>query len=90
MRFDSALAMDTMEMEYHRMAGVCCLWLEVLTLVVALILVAEPPCAAVQMVVGMSFLPFESEILSATVHCDFAYFDAQLGGPLALLRLGSA
>ena len=84
-----ASAIDRMEMEYQ-MAGACSLRLEVLTLA-ALILVAEPPCAAVQIVVGMSFLPFKSEIhlVSAKVQCDFAYFDSQSGGPLALI-LGSA
>ena len=80
-----ALAVDRMKMEYHPMAGVCCLsWVAVLTLV-ALILVAEPSCAAEQMAVGMSFLPFESDILSAAIRCDFAYVDAQSSGPLALL-----
>ena len=80
-----ASTMDRMKMEYHPMAGVCCLsWVEVLTLV-AMILVAEPPCAAEQTAVGVSFLGFARKILSAAIRCDFAYVDAQSSGPLALL-----
>ena len=72
------------------MAGACGWWLEVPTLV-ALILVVGSQWAVVvvEMVKGMLFLPFESEILPATLQSDFAYFDAQLGCPLAL-QLGSA
>lgn len=80
-----ASAMDRIKMEYHPMAGVCCLSRVAVLTLVALILVAEPPCAAEQMAVGMAFLPFESEILSVAVRCDFAYVDTQLSGPLALL-----
>ena len=87
--WSACIASDKMEMEYQ-MAGACSLWLEVPTLA-ALILVAEPPCVAVHIVMGMSFLPFESKIhlVLTMVLCDFAYFDSQSGGPLALI-LGSA